>query len=336
MKSGPNKGQMVPMVTRGHGIDFDKIQKVYLSPKQDDYMVIYISDTYAACLEVPLKTELVTTLSKKYKERVNKDLKIMFDDKIEFVTKKGKIGSDKRVITFLRGTGDQAVLKVSGIITKDASVSIGEGLPNDTRPKAIQVAPSKARPGNQGRQASRGRGGTSTRGGMGRGRGSAHRPAPGPPPPVEDDTYDSLEDGEEEEDDTYDEVTSPPFAVPSRGGGRGSAIGRGGGGRGGAGGARGGLGSIIGARGGGRGGGGGGIPGPPRGPMPANQPSFKANRARNRAASGRGRPPQARRILVNNACKSFENLFPQAADPSVFAVPSAGVSGDVRASISMR
>ena len=334
MKSGPNKGQMVPMVTRGHGIDFDKIQKVYLSPKQDDYMVIYISDTYAACLEVPLKTELVTTLSKKYKERVNKDLKIMFDDKIEFVTKKGKIGSDKRVITFLRGTGDQAVLKVSGIITKDASVSIGEGLPNDTRPKAIQVAPSKARPGNQGRQASRGRGGTSTRGGMGRGRGSAHRPAPGPPPPVEDDTYDSLEDGEEEEDDTYDEVTSPPFAVPSRGGGRGSAIGRGGGGRGGAGGARGGLGSIIGARGGGRGG--GGIPGPPRGPMPANQPSFKANRARNRAASGRGRPPQARRILVNNACKSFENLFPQAADPSVFAVPSAGVSGDVRASISMR
>ena len=33
---------------------------------------------------------------------------------------------------------------------------------------------------------------------------------------------------------------------------------------------------------------------------------------------------------------SFENLFPQAADPSVFAVPSAGVSGDVRASISMR
>jgi len=316
VKSGPNKGQMVPMVTRGHGIDFDKIQKVYLSPKQDDYMVIYISDTYAACLEVPLKTELVTTLSKKYKERVNKDLKIMFDDKIEFVTKKGKIGSDKRVITFLRGTGDQAVLKVSGIITKDASVSIGEGLPNDTRPKAIQVAPSKARPGNQGRQASRGRGGTSTRGGMGRGRGFAHRPAPGPPPPVEDDTYDSLEDGEEEEDDTYDEVTSPPFAVPSRGGSRGSAIGRGGGGRGGAGGARGGLGSIIGARGGGRGGGGGGIPGPPRGPMPANQPSFKANRARNRAASGRGRPPQA-------------------ADPSVFAVPSAGVSGDVRASISM-
>merc|ERR1719430_2610446 len=250
VKSGPNKGQMVPIVTRDHGIDLDRIQKVYLSPKQDDYIVIFIKDTYAACLEVPLKTEFVTTLSKKYKERVGKELKIMFDDKIEFVTKKGKIGSDKRLITFLRGTGDQAVLKVSGIITKDASVSIGEGLPNDTRPKAIQVAPSKARPGNQGRQASRGRGQMSTRGGMmGRGRGSAHRPAPGPPPPVEDDTYDSLEDGDEEEDDTYDEVTSPPFAVPSRGGGRGSAIGRGGAGRGagGGGGGRGGLGSIIGA-----------------------------------------------------------------------------------------
>ena len=95
MKAGPNKGQLVPIVTRDHGIDLDRIQKVYLSPKQDDYMVIFINDTYAACLEVPLKTEFVTTLSKKYKERVGKELKIMFDDKIEFVTKKGKIGSDK-------------------------------------------------------------------------------------------------------------------------------------------------------------------------------------------------------------------------------------------------
>ena len=263
VKAGPNKGQLVPIVTRDHGIDLDRIQKVYLSPRQDDYIVIFIKDTYAACLEVPLKTEFVTTLSKKYKERVGRDLKIMFEDKIEFVTKKGKIGSDKRVITFLRGEGEQAILKVSGIITKDASVSIGEGLPNDTRPKAVHVGPSKGRGANRGGGQQQ-RGGSarrgSTRGGVGRGATSAHRPAPGPPP-EEEDTYDSLEQ-------EYDEVESPAFAT--RGG-------------------RGGLGSVIG-RGGGRG---GGIPGPPRGPMPAHQPTFKASRAvSNRASRGRGRAPQ--------------------------------------------
>ena len=272
MKAGPNKGQLVPIVTRDHGIDLDRIQKVYLSPKQDDYMVIFINDTYAACLEIPLKTEFVTTLSKKYKEKVGKELKIMFDDKIEFVTKKGKIGSDKRVITFLRGQGDQAILKVSGIITKDASVSIGEGLPNDTRPKAVQVGASKGRPANRGGGQQRGgsvrRGQGSTRGGVGRGGASAHRPAPGPPPD-EDVTYDSMG---EEEDGAYDTIESPAFAA--RGG-------------------RGGLGSVIGR--GGRGGGGGGIPGPPRGPMPAHQPTFKASRAGSRASRGnRGRPPQVK------------------------------------------
>ena len=51
---------------------------------------------------------------------------------MEFVTKKGKIGGDKRKISFQPGTGDNMVLKTSGIITKDAAVSIGDGLPNTT------------------------------------------------------------------------------------------------------------------------------------------------------------------------------------------------------------
>ena len=50
-----------------------------------------------------------------------------------------------------------------------------------------------------------------------------------------------------------------------------------------------------------------------------------------RQAAGAG---HRRSIMLEKG--RFENLFPQAADPSVFAVPSAGVSGDVRASISMR
>ena len=162
---------------------------------------------------------------------------------------------------------------MSGIITKDASVSIGEGLPNDTRPKAIQAAASKGRGGNRGGQqqvGNRGRGqGSTTRGGF------AHRAAPGPPPD-EDVTYDSMQ--EEDEDGTYDVVPSPAFAARGGRGGLGSVIGRGGGGGGGGGRGR-----------------GGSIPGPPRGPMPAHQPTFKASRGGSRASRGnRGRPPQVK------------------------------------------
>jgi hypothetical protein len=52
--------------------------------------------------------------------------------RIEFVAKKGRIGGDKRKISFTRGAGDGAVLRTSGIITKDAVVAIGDGLPSDT------------------------------------------------------------------------------------------------------------------------------------------------------------------------------------------------------------
>ena len=49
---------------------------------------------------------------------------------MDYVSKKGKLGGDKRKITFLSGEGDQMVVKVSGIINKDATISIGKGLPN--------------------------------------------------------------------------------------------------------------------------------------------------------------------------------------------------------------
>ena len=52
--------------------------------------------------------------------------------RIDFITKKGRIGGDKRKIDFSQGSGDKMILKTSGIITKDASVSIGPGLPNTT------------------------------------------------------------------------------------------------------------------------------------------------------------------------------------------------------------
>ena len=50
--------------------------------------------------------------------------------RMDYTSKKGKIGGDKRKITFALGEGDKMVLKVSGLINKDATVSIGKGLPN--------------------------------------------------------------------------------------------------------------------------------------------------------------------------------------------------------------
>ena len=48
------------------------------------------------------------------------------------MTKKGKIGGDKRKMSFMVGMGDNMVVKTSGLITKDATISIGQGLPNTT------------------------------------------------------------------------------------------------------------------------------------------------------------------------------------------------------------
>ena len=71
--------------------------QVYLSPRQDDFVVVFVNGQcpppallflrkffhpgeHCACLEVPLKTEFVTTLSKKYKEKTGRELKFHFDD----------------------------------------------------------------------------------------------------------------------------------------------------------------------------------------------------------------------------------------------------------------
>jgi len=130
-KTPPNKGKLVPVVTRK--IELDKIAKLTLSPKQDDMVVVHVTGEFANCLEISLKTEFITMLTKKVEERTGKKLKMEFTELIEFITQKGRISGDKRKMTYLpMGHGDKMVIKVSGIITKDATISIGAGLPNTT------------------------------------------------------------------------------------------------------------------------------------------------------------------------------------------------------------
>merc|ERR1712032_218225 len=135
-KSGQDKGKMVPSVNRK--IDLKKISKVSLSPLQDDVVVIHVDGDFASMLDISLKTEFITTLSKKIEERTNRKLRLEFMETIDYITKKGRIGGDKRKLTYVEGSGDKMELKTSGIITPDATIAIGPGLPNDTRPSANQ------------------------------------------------------------------------------------------------------------------------------------------------------------------------------------------------------
>jgi len=237
VKSGPNKGQMEAAVNRK--LELEGISKISLSPRQDDIVVIHMNGDYASCLNIPLKTEFVTMLQRKVKERTNRDLKIMFSDSIEFVTKKGKVGGDKRKISFITGTGDNMVLKTTGLITKGATVAIGQGLPNTTRPKAIQVSGNN-RPNNRQPQSNYGQNNLRSAPGIPRGGGAGRGRAPVQQPAAAADIYDTME--EEEIYDTMEDNRSPPQ-------------------------------NLFGAQ---RGRGRGGFnPGPPRGPMPSQQPQHR-------------------------------------------------------------
>ena len=77
-KTGPNKGKLEPAVSRK--IELEKISKVTLSPLQDDMVIVHVSGEHASCLEIPLKTEFITKLVKKTKDRTKKDLKLEFTE----------------------------------------------------------------------------------------------------------------------------------------------------------------------------------------------------------------------------------------------------------------
>ena len=84
VKTGPGKGQMEAAVNRK--LELEGIAKVSLSPRQDDILVIHMNGDYASCLNIPLKTEFVTMLQRKVKERTNSNLKILFSDTLVHLT----------------------------------------------------------------------------------------------------------------------------------------------------------------------------------------------------------------------------------------------------------
>lgn len=120
-------------------IEFDQISDVTLSNLQDDIVIVHMKNDYDSVLESVFKTELLCGLAKQYRANLSKDLPVKFCQSCEFNVKKlGWGGAGVRTIKFVQGlSGDQAVLTTSG---KTLTVSIGPGLPVDTRP-GIQCTP---------------------------------------------------------------------------------------------------------------------------------------------------------------------------------------------------
>ncbi|XP_055019632.1 myosin IEb isoform X1 [Boleophthalmus pectinirostris] len=132
VKQGPDKGQIQEVLKRK--IEIQKIQSVSLSCLQDDLFVVH-EEEYDSVLQSVFKTELLSLMVKRYNEKMGKKLPLKFNNLLEFKVKKGGWGpftsGGSRQIQFSVGHGDEAVLKPSG---KVLHVSIGPGLPKDSRP----------------------------------------------------------------------------------------------------------------------------------------------------------------------------------------------------------
>ncbi|CAL8248868.1 unnamed protein product [Lota lota] len=168
VKQGPEKGQIQEVLKRH--IELEKIQSLSLSTMQDDFFIIH-EEQYDSVLQSIFKTEFISLLVKRYKEKTQKKLPLKFNNLLEFKVKKGGWGpfggAGSRQIQFQEGVGDDAVLKPSG---KVLTVSIGPGLPKSSRPTRRDNRKSRYL-GNQAPGSRQNPAGNQARSGRGRGQG---------------------------------------------------------------------------------------------------------------------------------------------------------------------
>ncbi|XP_046892633.1 myosin IEb [Hypomesus transpacificus] len=132
VKQGPDKGQIREVLKRQ--IEIDKIQSISLSTLQDDFFIVH-EEHYDSVLQSIFKTEFLSLLYKRYEEKALRKLPLKFNNLLEFKVKKGGWGpfgaAGSRQIQFQMGQGDDVVVKPS---SKVLVVSIGPGLPKNSRP----------------------------------------------------------------------------------------------------------------------------------------------------------------------------------------------------------
>ncbi|KAH7717055.1 unconventional myosin-If [Aphelenchoides avenae] len=139
-KKGVNKGKLIDVVKRQ--IPLEHIEAIGLSPFQDDFFVVYVKNEYTSLLESPLKTEMLTAIDKRYKERTGQPLPLNFTHTHTIQLKKMRFdigGPGTRQVHFSctnappssLDTAPRIALRPSGRILK---VEVPPGLPNNTRP----------------------------------------------------------------------------------------------------------------------------------------------------------------------------------------------------------
>uniref|UniRef100_A0A914BXB0 Uncharacterized protein n=1 Tax=Acrobeloides nanus TaxID=290746 RepID=A0A914BXB0_9BILA len=135
-KKGVNKGKVVEVVKRQ--IPHEQIRGVGLSPYQDDFIVLFVQNEYTSLLETPLKTEMITAMSKRFKERTN-GASLFLDIKTTHVIllKKTRFDIGKPGSRQIQFTCDQGVQKVAlKPAGKILNVMVPPGLPNTTKPSS--------------------------------------------------------------------------------------------------------------------------------------------------------------------------------------------------------
>ncbi|XP_053720613.1 unconventional myosin-Ie isoform X3 [Synchiropus splendidus] len=158
VKQGPEKGQVTEVLKRQ--LDMEKILSVSLSTLQDDFLIIHEHE-YDSLLECVFKTEFISLLARRFEEKTQRKLPLKFSNTLDLKLKKENwgflSGGGSRQVVFVQGQGDVAVLKPS---SKSLQVSIGPGLPKNTRPtrksysqgrsnssRTHQKIPARAAPG---------------------------------------------------------------------------------------------------------------------------------------------------------------------------------------------
>uniref|UniRef100_A0A8R1YX87 Uncharacterized protein n=1 Tax=Pristionchus pacificus TaxID=54126 RepID=A0A8R1YX87_PRIPA len=146
VKKGPQKGQLVEIVKRQ--IDLTRIASIGLSPYQDDFIVLQVKEDYSSLLETAFKTEFITSLSKRFKERTNGgNLHLDFKQQHNITLKKTRFGGGTRTVSFTLDAGGSAQAMLNGS-SKGLLVTIGPGMPNSTRPSLARPSGGYA-PGRQ-------------------------------------------------------------------------------------------------------------------------------------------------------------------------------------------
>ncbi|KAJ8247890.1 hypothetical protein GJAV_G00251740 [Gymnothorax javanicus] len=125
VKQGPDRGQVMEVMKRK--IEVEKILAVSLSTLQDDFLILHEQE-YDSLLECVFKTEFISLLAKR------------LDLKLKKETWGPWSAGGSRQVQFIQGQGDVPVLRPSN---KVLQVSIGPGLPKNSRPTRKTVASSR-------------------------------------------------------------------------------------------------------------------------------------------------------------------------------------------------